>query len=234
LKKILNFKIPTRGTMLNTTETTTEPTHHTTLTDIELTRALGSDLFSEEKAAQFANILLYANDGSMPKTKLILLMYLAERETYTNIEYRGWSMGGITQDGPIATSKGMMLIRIYNLLNNKGTKKGDWEKLITQDNKGTVFQINKEIKDENLGELSELDFYLAKEISDTYKAKTINDLIEITKSFPEYIETEEGQIIELTLQQYFTGMGFNQFTTNELILTRIETAPWCKHNHPEK
>lgn len=134
--------------------------------------------FNETKTTQVAALFLSKNGGKMNYTKLIKLLYLADREALSLWERP------LTGDSYVAMGKGPVLSKTYDLINYRAdpNKKSPWYKYITKQNYDVSLA-----RDPGYDELSKREIALIDKIDKKYKDKDWQAMIRIChKILPEW------------------------------------------------
>jgi uncharacterized phage-associated protein len=126
--------------------------------------------YNEEKTAQISALFIKAHGGLLNYTKLIKLLYLADREAF-----RFWERP-LTGDSYFSMRRGPILSNTLDLITNESHPKygSFWYKFIVKDN----FDV-KLLDDPGFDELSKREIDLIERIYEKYKDKDQWQMIDI-------------------------------------------------------
>ncbi len=131
--------------------------------------------FHFEKSLQAAGVLLRLEDERMASTRLLKLLYIADREMLAE------SAASITNDRANAMKHGPVLGRVYDLIRGSGPKFAEWSRHIE-----TQGYAVKMVNDPGRGHLSRGEIEKLTEISERYRTKDHWELSDLTHDFPEW------------------------------------------------
>ncbi|HPG40567.1 MAG TPA: Panacea domain-containing protein [bacterium] len=160
--------------------------------------------FSEIKAAQIAAFLIKLNNGRENYTKLIKLVYLADRKAILE-----WGFP-ITFDDMCSLPNGPVVSRFLNLIKNENSGK-TWREFIKKDGYNVIL-INEPGDDE----LSVAEKELLQQIYNKYKDKNYSDMITFTHSLPEYKDPGTSSI-PIHYEDILLASGMPVYKVNEII-----------------
>lgn len=145
-----------------------------------------------ETIIQIVGWFLKLNNGSMNYTKLIKLMYIADKTALQKYNYT------ISNDNIVSMKNGPVLSVTYDLIKHTGENKNilelqEWNKYFTKNNYELSFQENiedkiSEILSDDVLWLSDADIEIIETINNEYKDYTYSDMIDLIhdkNSFPE-------------------------------------------------
>lgn len=126
--------------------------------------------FNEEKTTQVAALFIEKAGGKLNYTKLIKLLYLADREAF-----RLWERP-LTGDSYVSMPKGPVLSKTYDLINYKEDpqNKSYWYRFIRKTN----YEVTLKGEPDN-DELSKRELDLIDRIHETYKDLSWGEMIDI-------------------------------------------------------
>lgn len=152
-----------------------------------------------ETIIQIVGWFLKLNNGSMNYTKLIKLMYIADKTALQKYNY------SISNDNIVSMKNGPVLSVTYDLIKHTGENKNiiglqEWNKYFTKNNYELSFQENvedkiSEILSDDVLWLSDADIEIIETINTEYKDYTYSamiDLIHNKNNFPE-VEWEKAE-----------------------------------------
>jgi uncharacterized phage-associated protein len=161
-------------------------------------------IFDEEKAAQAAAYLLHLAGGRLQQTKLMKLLYLAERLSYQLYGF------GLTGDGLLAVDQGPILNRVQSLMDGAVlARRGGWDTWIQATWAHDVTLRDQSMvrdPDEDLLALSESDIHVLSQVWELHGRRDALTLVEETKLLPEVTATGEGVIDTASL---LSAVGFD-------------------------
>jgi len=150
--------------------------------------------YNPQKAAQAASYLLGRNDGRMNYTKLIKILYLADRESLRRFDRP------VTTDAPFSMDNGPVLSNIYNHIKEEGNS--DWEKLIELEGYDVILK-----KRAPIGELSPCELEILDEIFQQFRNMDVWDLVAYChKNLPEWTDPE-GSSIPILFEEILEAVG---------------------------
>ena len=144
--------------------------------------------FDINKAIQVVGFLLKQNKGQINYTKLIKLLYIADRKSLEE-----WDIT-ITGDAYCSMPNGPVLSSIYDLIKDKHFNvelQKKWNKFFKTKNHSLV--LKREVFDE--GKLNDSEIEILKKVDREFKDSSFGDLIDFThnkKVFPE-VKSEEAE-----------------------------------------
>lgn len=140
--------------------------------------------FKEQKAVHLALLFLQHNGGVMSVSRLMNLMYLAERETILKRRHP------ITHDLYMATSYNVYLSNTFNFIHNKTSNL--WNRCISCDDNRSL-SVKEDV---NIDSLTNSEITIANEIFSRYK--DINDLSaeQMAELFPEWLRIKNANSSE--------------------------------------
>lgn len=162
-----------------------------------------------EKLIQVVNYLLKKYDYSLNYTKLIKLLYLADREC---IKQSGWN---ITSDSYKNFQYGPVLTNLYTLIKGKHDNlrfQSKWDSCFLTDS--NTLKAKTQIIPE--GELSDFEKEILDDIDSQYHSLSYSKMIDIVhdkKICPEW-SAPIGYPTELTKQDIMRAIGFDETTIN--------------------
>ena len=136
-------------------------------------------MFDEDIATDVAAYFINKANGSMPKLKLLALMYLADRERCNKYGTT------ITNDLIMAMKHGPTLINTYCLINGSIYDVDRWNDLIVCKDNNTV-QLRKPLTEDDSGHLSESYENILNKILNEFGNLEEEELIQYTQSLPEW------------------------------------------------
>jgi uncharacterized phage-associated protein len=142
--------------------------------------------FQIRKIVQIVNFLLKLNNYRLNYTKLIKLLYLADRESLNR-----WDET-ISNDKYVNMKNGPVLSKVYDLI--KGCNFRDniqilWDSYFFKDNYDLVSHIKDDLSTD---ELSDREKELLQEIDGQYKSYRYGRMIDIAHELPEWKENNPG------------------------------------------
>jgi uncharacterized phage-associated protein len=175
-------------------------------------------LFSERKAAQIAAFFIFKEGGELGILKLIKLMYLAERESFTRY---GEPITGDTfyslDHGPILSST---LDHINNLTESAP---GGWESWIKDRENHLVSLQQNGDPTPNLTELSDADLEILAHVWDQYGHMTGSQLRNLTHQICEEWEDPNGSRLPIPYGRILKCVGHKDHEVIKELLQRIES-----------
>lgn len=162
-----------------------------------------------EKMIQIVNYILKKYDGKLNYTKLIKLLYLADRKSFSEID------SSITGDAYYSLDNGPILSGLYDLIigNGYGNDQSLWNARFSKSGYDLV------VLSDNIpsGLLSEFDKEILDSIDKEYHAYTYGNLIEYTHtSCPEW-ENPHGTSKKIELEKILECLGRTEDEINEII-----------------
>lgn len=157
-----------------------------------------------EKLIQIAGYILSKYDGILNYTKLIKLLYLADRKSF---EQSGRS---ITGDTYVSMKDGPVLSELYDLIKNRHrdkSKQNRWN-MEFQTDRYDLRIIKEAIP---TGKLSDFDIQTLDEIDSKFHSNTYSQMIDYVhdaKNCPEWEDTDTS--IPLTKAKILKNIGFSQ------------------------
>ena len=159
--------------------------------------------FDINKIIQIVNYLLKRNDGRVNYTKLIKLLYIADKEFFGQ-----WDIS-ITQDSYESMSNGPVLSKTYDLIKDEivSPEQAQWNCLFTKDGYDLIL-----LGDNNLPTslLCEAEIQMLDEIDEKFKDYSYSDMIEYTHRydlFPEVKWEEAGySSIDLSIENILISL----------------------------
>lgn len=165
-----------------------------------------------ETIIQIVGWFLKLNNGSMNYTKLIKLMYIADKTALQKYNYT------ISNDNIVSMKNGPVLSVTYDLIKHTGENKNilglqEWNKYFTKNNYELSFQENiedkiSEILSDDVLWLSDADIEIIETINNEYKDYTYSDMIDLIhdkNSFPE-VEWEKAEISSTSIPLDFVKL----------------------------
>ena len=165
-----------------------------------------------ETIIQIVGWFLKLNNGSMNYTKLIKLMYIADKQALQKYNYT------ISNDNIVSMKNGPVLSVTYDLIKHTGENKNilglqEWNKYFTKNNYELSFQENiedkiSEILSDDVLWLSDADIEIIETINNEYKDYTYSDMIDLIhdkNSFPE-VEWEKAEISSTSIPLDFVKL----------------------------
>lgn len=169
-------------------------------------------IFDEEKAAQAAAYLLYRAGGKLHQTKLMKLLYLAERLSYQLYGF------GLTGDSLLAVDQGPILNRVQSLMDGAVlARRGGWDTWIEATWAHDVTLRDQSMvrsPDEDLLALSESDLQVLTQVWEHHGRRDALTLVEDTKLLPEVTATGQGVIDTRSL---LIAVGFDSADVAALV-----------------
>ncbi len=153
------------------------------------------DLFSPEKATQIVSYLLKLNSGTQNYTKLIKLIYIADRESYSCIGLP------ITFDQYVSMDNGPVVSQIYDLIKSKESNEY-WSNYIW--NSGYNLKLKGEPGEDFL---SANDLKILKEINDRFKDYDYSEMITYCHKMMKEWKDPNGSSIDIKLDEIFKEIG---------------------------
>jgi hypothetical protein len=158
--------------------------------------------FNEAKAAQCAaGLLKLCQSGRMSYVKLVRLMYLVDREAFLD-----WGHP-VTTDQYVITSSGPILSRVNALITEGSVAPSDWSEYISplRGDPGNL-EVELRLQDAPASELSMAEEGLMAEVFSRHSSKTRWELVEFTKTLPEWTDPQ-GSAIPLTYPDLLKADG---------------------------
>jgi uncharacterized phage-associated protein len=131
--------------------------------------------FDFEKSLQAAAYLLHLEEGRMPYLRLLLLMYIAERELLAE------TATPLTGDIYKATDEGPILSHVLDLIRGKGSRSAEWEGFIKRS--GYAVRL---VAEPGRGRLSGDVVDKLTEVSNRYREKGHWEHPDLAREFPEW------------------------------------------------
>ncbi|MDR2897430.1 MAG: SocA family protein [Spirochaetaceae bacterium] len=150
-------------------------------------------MFNIEKVIQTCNYLLQKNGGSLNYTKMIKLLYLADRESLNE------AGDTITGDTYVSMKNGPVLSTVYNLIKREQTNERDqiiWDSRFTK-NGYDLIALSDRIPH---GELSRFEMNTLDKLFDQFSNCDFNDMIQYVhnpENCPEWKDTNSSIPISL-------------------------------------
>ena len=152
--------------------------------------------YNPKKATQAASYLLGRSGRRMNYTKLIKILYLADREALRRFDQP------ITTDAPFSMDNGPILSHIYNHIKVKEERGPYWHNLI--DRKGYDVALKKRAP---IGELSPCELEIIDEIFQQFGHMEVWDLVAYChKNLPEWTDPE-GSSIPISFEKILKAAG---------------------------
>ena len=180
--------------------------------------------FNQRKATQAAAFMIEQAGGRLNYTKLIKLLYLAERES---LHRRNRPISG---DDYAAMPLGLVLSNTLNLIRGihwGGIQHDYWKSCIEKSHNSVSLKTNLE-----LGDLSDVEIRVLSSVFEEHKNKSSQQLIDFTHSLPEWhdphgsscsipvehilavLEKKDGEVAEI--EQYSTEMNYYEDLIEQL------------------
>lgn len=157
-------------------------------------------LFNIEKIIQACNYLVKKNDFSINYTKLIKLLYLADKESLKN------STQTITGDNYVSMDNGPVLSKLYDLIKGKYRKKDIqnlWDSRFIKDGYNLI-AITERIPH---GELSAFEMQILDRIYEQFKLESVTDMIEyVHNNCPEW-KDPKGSSVPIQPNEILESIG---------------------------
>jgi hypothetical protein len=131
--------------------------------------------FDFEKSLLAAAYLLHLDEGRMPYLRLLLLMYIAERESLVQ------TATPLTGDIYKATNQGPILSRVLDLIRGKGSRSAEWEGFI----KRSGYAVRLDAEPGRGRQSGDVVDKLA-EVSNRYREKGHWEHPDLAREFPEW------------------------------------------------
>lgn len=147
-----------------------------------------------------AVILRTETHAQMNYTKLLKLLYIADRESLKETER------SITEDNPVAMDRGPVLSSTLNLINGCHAKAGTWERFIQRDiYNGYIVNL---VADPGRGRLSRYEIAKLQEVAHRFAGQDEWDMIEHTHTFHEWQKNHvKGSSRPIPLHDVLEAMG---------------------------
>jgi uncharacterized phage-associated protein len=156
-------------------------------------------MFNIEKLIQTCSYLIKKHGFKMNYTKLIKLLYLADKESLdvTN--------KSITGDSYVSMKNGPVLSRLYDLIRNKHGDREEqmlWNSRFTKDGFSLV-AVTDRIPD---GELSDFEKDVLDSVGERFKNSSFGDMIDyVHKNCPEW-KDPHGSAVAISMEDILKGM----------------------------
>lgn len=171
-----------------------------------------------KKIIQTVNYLLFLNDSAMNYTKLIKLLYIADKEALL----QRWD-DTITGDKYASMKNGPILSKTYDLIMNKGDddfEQCEWDIYFSKSNYD--LQLKSSI---SYDELSQAEKDLLKEIDDKFKSNDYRDMINYihdnTALFPEWKDPGNTSI-PIDIEDILKSIGRSDEEIEDFLLEKKE------------
>ena len=162
-------------------------------------------MFNVEKLIQICNYMVKKNDYSLNYTKLIKMLYIADKEALKS------SIQTITGDSYVSMDNGPVLSKLYDLIMGK-YRKGDaqslWNSRFIRDGYNLIAAIEKIPH----SELSSFEMQTLDQIYNHFEKYSLGQLIDYVHKFPEW-KDPSGSSIPIMPQEILESVG----RTNEEI-----------------
>ena len=162
--------------------------------------------FSEVRATEAASYLMSKCGGIINYTKLLKLLYLADRRSLLERERP------ITFDTYVVMDNGPVLSQTYDLIKEIDLDLYFWNKHITR--KGYNVALTEPVK---LRLLSRSDIKILDAIFTEYGHFTYSELIEICHKLPEYRRPKDGTSVDLSTEKILTCLGFSSEIAESIV-----------------
>lgn len=151
--------------------------------------------YSHDQIDKLGNALIYLIEkmGSLPKTRLLKLVYIIEEKSiekrsmpFFNLDFEVWKFGPVCQNLYVEFTEEPTLLKNY--IKKRNTRNG------------FVFDKNSSFNDD---EFSDSDIYLMDEIINEFSGANCNDLVEYThrENSLWYNTAKENGVLELLLNE---------------------------------
>jgi uncharacterized phage-associated protein len=172
--------------------------------------------FNEKKATQLAAAFIDREGGSINYTKLIKLMYLADRKALLSWERT------ITGDNYVSMTLGPVLSATYDLIKSGRDPKSPWFTHISERNNYEV-ALREPCLPKNLSRAEER---VIDEIFDQYGQMDYEELIEVVHKFPEWEDPGSGSSSPISIRKIFEAEGLqdDEISDIENELERVQLA----------
>lgn len=179
------------------------------------------DYMKTKKMIQMVHHLLLKYDFRLNYTKLIKLLYLADREALNR-----WD-ASITKDSYFALAQGPVLSGLYELIREKfpdPLSQAQWSSRFYSDGYDLVSTIREELP---VDELSEREIALLDEIDSKFHGWTWNQLVDYVHDHEKFPEWEDplGTSIPISVQKILECLG----RSNEQIKTILENEQFFEN-----
>jgi uncharacterized phage-associated protein len=162
--------------------------------------------FDFEKSLQAAAYLLHLEEGRMPYSRLLKLMYIAERELLAQ------TAAPLSGDSYRASEDGPVLNRVLDLIKGKGSRSTEWECYIKRS--GYAAKL---VAEPGRGRLSGDVIDKLAEVYERYRDKGDWELRDLSRAFPEWKKnfTAAGPAL-IPLKDILEAQGESEETLNLL------------------
>lgn len=164
--------------------------------------------FNIEKTAQLCCYLIQqcGEDGKLTRLKLLKLLYLIDRETFSRYGFF------ITGDNYVSMQHGPVLSRTYDLIKNNG-EGTVWREFL----ESAGYEIEKKGGD-CIDLLSDAELEVANEIIGDYGSFSAYELVETTHRFPEWKDPQgEKQSIPIYHQEIMSNLGYTEDQIEQIV-----------------
>ena len=157
--------------------------------------------FEPLKAIQASAVLLNSAPAHrMSRKRLLKLLYIADRESIHR-----WGRP-ITGDAPVAMRQGPVLRHTYNMIKEDHVSSPQWSNFFANDGWNVILKT-----DPGLGQLSDPEIALLREVSTTYKNQDANSLGELTHGFKEWIKNQPqtNTSVPISVEDILDALGMS-------------------------
>jgi len=159
--------------------------------------------FSTKKIIQAVGVLLRQERGRMDYLRLLKLLYVADREHLQAFRRP------IVGTRLVAMKNGPLHSEVYNLLKGEHLAEPLWSEYIRRD--GHEVEL---LKDPGVSELSAAEVRTLTTTSDRYQTMSEWDVVEVTHSFPEWLEnypdTSEDTSHTISFDSLLNAVGLRE------------------------
>ena len=159
-------------------------------------RAVIEFSFNRARALQAASLLVRLEGGRMNYTKLLKVLYLADRRSLVE------TGTPITGDRVVNMKNGPVLRELYSLIKGSSANGEAWRAIFERVDYDLCLR-----SDPGRDDLSEYDMDLLVALSEEYRSWSYSKMIDLVHQLPEWREPPAGKSTPLSAQEILVGAG---------------------------